>query len=360
MPICLNGDSHSHPLFRRANVLCWKAPEGVTRPAANCLDIGLINNMPDGALSATERHFITLLDAASEGTFIRLSFYALPEVPRSEAGRQHIAAFYNTIDGLWDRHFDAVIVTGTEPRAKNLADEPYWKSLARVIEWADQHTHSSIWSCLAAHAAVLHLDGIARNQLAEKRFGVFECARVMDHPLTGDSLTHLRMPHSRWNDLAESELTACGYEILTPAGDRGVDSFLKQRRSLYLFFQGHPEYEPDTLLLEYRRDVGRYLRGERDAYPPMPRNYFSSEAAHALSLWQQNAEANRSEDLLDGFPSAVAAQGLSNAWRRSAARIYGNWLLYLHSQKSRLLRESWKSTGRKPNVLLQRRFAAGD
>ena len=60
----------------------------------------------------------------------------------------------------------------------------YWESLTRVLEWAERHTYSTILSCLAAHAGILHLDGIARRPLGDKRFGVYECVRVSDHPLT--------------------------------------------------------------------------------------------------------------------------------------------------------------------------------
>src|SRR5437868_11117171 len=108
--------------------------------------------MPDAALAATERQFITLLDSASDGVVIRLSLYALPDVLRSDSGRRHIDSFYLGIEDLWDRHLDGLIVTGTEPRASNLMDEPYWRSLTRVIEWAEHNTQSTVWSCLAAHA----------------------------------------------------------------------------------------------------------------------------------------------------------------------------------------------------------------
>jgi len=40
---------------------------------ANCIDIGLVNNMPDAALKATERQFLTLLDAAADGMVVRLT-----------------------------------------------------------------------------------------------------------------------------------------------------------------------------------------------------------------------------------------------------------------------------------------------
>jgi len=52
--------------------------------SSKSLNIGLINNMPDGALEATERQFLSLLNSASDGMSIRLSLYSLPDVPRNE------------------------------------------------------------------------------------------------------------------------------------------------------------------------------------------------------------------------------------------------------------------------------------
>ena len=81
----------------------------------------------------------------------------------------------------------------------------------------------------------------------------------------------MNIPHSRGNDLAERDLKAAGYRILTRAPVAGVDMFARQEGSFHLFFQGHPEYEPATLLREYRRDIGRFLRGERDTIRPRRR-----------------------------------------------------------------------------------------
>ena len=35
----------------------------------------------------------------------------------------------------------------------------------------------------------------------------------------------------------------------------GADLFIKQRKSLFVFLQGHPEYDPGSLLREYQRDA---------------------------------------------------------------------------------------------------------
>jgi homoserine O-succinyltransferase/O-acetyltransferase len=315
-----------------------RSPVEFRESDANCLDIGVINNMPDAALEPTERQFRLLLDRASEGLVTRLTHYALPEVPRTDVGRRHVNSICSDIGDLWDSHLDGLIVTGTEPRAANLTAEPYWGSLTAVVEWAERHTHSTVWSCLAAHAALLHLDGIGRRPLADKRFGVFEFDRVSDHPLTATAPSRLHMPHSRWNDIPEDALMECGYGILTRSEESGVDTFVKQRKSLFVFFQGHPEYDAESLLLEYRRDIGRFLRGERETYPPMPRGYFDQHTVGLLTAMKWRAEGDRHEALLADFPTALLSEKITNTWRSSASCFYRNWLLHLSAEKARRLR----------------------
>src|SRR5581483_10801751 len=93
----------------------------------SCIHIGLVNNMPGKALHATERQFRELLAAAAGGLQVRLSVFALPDVPRSEEGRRHIDSTYLPIEELWGNRLDGIIVTGTEPIAAELTAEPYWE-----------------------------------------------------------------------------------------------------------------------------------------------------------------------------------------------------------------------------------------
>jgi homoserine O-succinyltransferase/O-acetyltransferase len=302
----------------------------------NCLDIGLINNMPDSALQATERQFLSLLEAAAPGMTLRLTPYVLPEVPRGDAGRCHVNSYVG-ISELWNSSPDGLIVTGMEPCAVNLVEEPYWPSFTRLMEWAEENTASSIWSCLAAHAAALHSDGIGRFRLNAKRSGIFDCARASDHHLTSGMPDHFPMPHSRWNDLPEEALTGSGYCLLSRSA-AGVDSFAKQRKSLFVFFQGHPEYEADTLLLEYRRDVKRFLKGESDVYPTMPQSYFDLRTAAAWASLQERALSGGREELIPELPAPPAPGVLANAWRSDAVQLYRNWLLYMSERKYRRLK----------------------
>ncbi len=297
-----------------------------------CLTLGLINNMPDMAIEETERQFIKLLCAAAGDTSVRLKLYSLPGLPRTEWTSEYLGARYFSTDDLWDSHLDALIVTGTEPREFNLRDEPYWSRLAEIIDWAEQNTISTIWSCLAAHAAVFHIDGIRRMPLSEKRFGIFDFEKVSDHHLLRGTPALSRTPHSRWNDLQESALTSCGYNILTKSDQAGVDMFVRQTRSLFIFLQGHPEYNEDTLLREYRRDIGRFLRGKRENYPARPQGYFDEKATDLLDAFQEKALADPREQLLATFPDTLK---LTNTWEPQAKQIYRNWLSYVSERSTK-------------------------
>ena len=90
---------------------------------------------------------------------------------------------------------------------------------------------------------------------------------------------------------------------------------------------------PRTLLLEYRRDIGRFLRRERETYPPMPHGYFDQETVEALTALRQRALLDRREELLAEFPTAMAAGKVTNTWRSTAESLYRNWLLYIRAQK---------------------------
>lgn len=339
MPIYKKGSLLRRNVSPATECRIGKSPDGYGQEDAKLVRIGLINNMPDAALESTERQFLGLLDSAASRISVQVSFFALPDVPRNEAGRQHIKQNYSDLDGLWKSDIDGLIVTGREPRTANLKDEPYWESLTRVLEWAKDNTHSTIWSCLAAHAAILHMDSIVRRRSDQKRCGVFDCIKLCDHPLTAGLSSLIKTPHSRWNDIPEDELRSCGYNVLTQAQGAGADIFVKQGSSLFVFLQGHPEYESDTLLLEYRRDVRRYLTGETDIYPSMPHHYFDPETEAALRLLQGKATLRRKQDLLAEV-AALDGKSIGRTWHSSASRLYGNWLSYLYAQKERSLAPS--------------------
>src|SRR5580698_995313 len=309
--------------------------DSATNGPIDSVKIAFVNNMPDSALEDTEIQFFELLDAAAGDVPVVLSLYSLSGVPRGERRKQHVNAFYRGANELLSGRVDGLIMTGTEPRQPNLRNESYWSPLTSVLDWAENETASTILSCLAAHAGVLHSDGIERHPLSDKRFGVFEFTNKADHQLTSGAGEHIRFPHSRWNEVQAHELGACGYMVLTQSAEGGVDSFVKKKkRSLFVHFQGHPEYGAQTLLKEYRRDIKRFLRVERETYPSMPKGYFDAAAARLLSDFRDVALADRREEVMEGFPEAALVGDLKSTWRTSALSIYRNWLQYVASKKT--------------------------
>jgi homoserine O-succinyltransferase/O-acetyltransferase len=295
--------------------------------------LGLVNNMPDAALRTTEWQVRDLLTRAAGKSAVNLRIFSLPEVPRSDIGQAHVSEFHEPIAALWDSDVAGLIVTGTEPKTPCFEDEPYWPSLSRLVDWAEEHTVSTIWSCLASHAAAYRLDGIEREPLQEKMFGVFDCVRAAAHPLV-DGAERWCVPHSRFNTVPEAALERAGYRILSRSPEAGVDMFIKERNSLFVFLQGHPEYDATALFGEYRRDVRRFLAGQIECYPELPQGYFTDAAATELLGFRERAVQRPGSVLLEEFPAESVGRQLTAPWRDAATRLYANWLTYLRDRRT--------------------------
>jgi homoserine O-succinyltransferase/O-acetyltransferase len=297
------------------------------RSASGNLTIGLINNMPDAGLQAAERQFMRLLTAAAGHNRVHFHCFSLPSVKRSHSAQWRVAQQYTDISEIERLHIDGLIVTGAEPSATSLAEEPFWRDLIEIIDWARTNTRSTIFSCLAAHAAVLHLDNVERRRLMTKCSGIYDCYKVADHWLTDDIPSPLKVCHSRLNELRADDLVLRGYQLLTCSPDGSVDIFAKQMGSQFIFFQGHPEYEALSLEREYLRDVSRFLAGERETYPAVPNAYFDTETEEKLASFEKLARIERRPTLSATLPGRRLRQEIATA--AVATDIFRNWLGYL-------------------------------
>ena len=292
------------------------------------LVIGLVNAMGGEARAPTEGRIRALLAAASPTREVALRCFTLTGPSAATAQALRAAG----LDGL--------IVTGAPSVAARLRDEPAWPALARLVDDAAEQALPTMWLCMAAHAAVQRLDGIERRRLPVKLVGLMACARTGGaHALTAGLPQRWRVPHSRYNAVAEESLVACGYRILSSSAEAGADVFTRQvvtggRAARFVFCQGHPEYDAQALLREYRRDVARFLAGEAAPYPGVPRHCFSAATRTALAGFQASATRDRSIALMDQFPSAACAAELREGWSPVATRLYANWLADLapHTQ----------------------------
>ncbi len=299
--------------------------------ALPAIKIGFLNMMPDAALAATERQFLRLLASTSE---INCYFYPfnIDGVERSEQARLHANKFYTDFNELKLIGIDVLVITGANVSKPILQDELFWPDLIGVLNWAHREVRSTLCSCLATHAAVKVFYGIDRKHLGEKCWGVFaHNALKTEHPLLKNVDSKIMMCHSRFNDISQNEFASQNIEVLIDSKQAGVQlACEKDMKAVY--FQGHPEYDDISLLKEYKREIIRYLAGQREDYPPVPQNYFNQLALEVIEQYKQLVQSsNNYVGLLELFPEDKLNQVLANPWKKSAHTVFANWLQFLAS-----------------------------
>jgi homoserine O-succinyltransferase len=290
--------------------------------------IGLVNNMPPGACSTTERQFTQILAEAGSDYAVELQCF---RTFRSGAGTE-----LSPMEAIRGANLDGMIVTGAEPQSLSLRSEPIWPLITRLVDLGYERDLPIMWSCLAAHAAILYLDGIDRVRLDYKMSGLFAGAAIApDHPLLEGLADGWAVPHSRCNDLPEATLAANGYRVLVRSHGAGVDLFEKVSKPGFVFLQSHPEYDADSLWREVHRDVRRFLSGERHEAPALPQYCLGSvdgAMPHFPGDWSLTCREN-TEAIL-AWLSRCCDQSVRAPWRTVAVRFFRNWVRSVAAQKA--------------------------
>lgn len=292
------------------------------------LHVGLLNMMPDAALIATEIQFMRLVGSCNQIAQFFVHPFTVEGLPRSKETRDYIDHYYNSFAEIRSMGLDALIVTGANVSNPSLDQEPFWEPLKEVIGWAQENVTSVLCSCLATHALVKHLYHIEREPMPAKLWGVYPHFIVHnEHPLLRDINTRFDVPHSRFNAVYREPLERAGLTILIESDVAGVHMAVSPDQYSLVYFQGHPEYDSNSLLKEYKREVHRYINGERDDYPQPPEHYFSADAAAIAERHRQAVlEAVEKNSPPPLFPEAQLEPLLDNTWRDTTKSIINNWL----------------------------------
>jgi homoserine O-succinyltransferase len=292
------------------------------------LHIGFLNMMPDAALEATERQFIRLVGGCNRIAQFFVYPFSLPGLSRSGETLEYIDRYYSRFPDLREHGLDALIITGANVATPDLTQEPFWKHFIEVVDWAQHNVTSILCSCLATHALVKHFHGIARQPLPAKRWGVYShrvC--VPGHPLLREINTRFDVPHSRFNDISRKQLEAAGLVVLAESEEGGVHMAASPDQFRIIYFQGHPEYDFNSLLKEYKREVYRFLSGELSSPPPFPEHYFSPAVADLATDWVDAAlKARAAGKPTPEIPERAMEEHLDNTWGDTSKAIVNNWL----------------------------------
>jgi len=292
------------------------------------LHIGLLNMMPDAALTATEAQFMGLVGACEQTAQFFVYPFSLAELNRGARANAHINQYYYDFADLADQGLDALIITGANVANPSLDQEPFWEPLIEVVRWAEDNVASILCSCLATHALLKHRYGIDRQRLPQKQWGVYSHRISLPaHPLMRRINTRFDAPHSRYNEISRSQLDEAGLIVLIESPEAGVHLAVSPDQIRMVYFQGHPEYDSNSLLKEYKREVSRYLSDERQSAPRYPEHYFSDEAIEIAAMYMERAEKAKSNGRAPPeFPEKDLESLVDNTWGDTGKAIINNWL----------------------------------
>ncbi len=327
MPLVAHTDLPTYQRLR-AEGHAVLSPERAASQDIRALHIGLLNMMPDAALSATERQFFRLISSSNTISQFYMHPFTLPEIERADHAQAHIDRYYEPLETILATGLDALIISGANVTHANLSEEIFWDPLIKVIDWAEQNVTSTLCSCLTTHAVMQFRYGIQRRGLNEKMWGVF-AHRVDDrsHPLVSDINSRFDVPHSRFNEISPTQFREAGLQVLVEGEVPGVQLAVSPDGFRMVFFQGHPEYDRISLMKEYKREVGLYINKLRETFPPFPENYFDSHCQALLNEYRILVEeAMVRNQAVPQFPEQHLVERLENTWHDSGEAIVGNWI----------------------------------
>ncbi len=327
MPLVAHSKLPAFATLRQEGVAVT-SPEPASQSGLTDLRIGLLNLMPDAALRATDRQFIRLVSAYGDSANLYVYPFTVAADYRGVAAQQHVNEHYETFENLTLSGLDALIVTGANPKHVDLARETFWEPTIEVLDWGQANVHSILCSCLATHAVLKQYKSIERTPLPERRWGVYSHRLLVDdHPLLSGLEPPIDAPHSHLYDVSRATMQSAGLHVLAESDEAGVHMAVSDDDFGYIFFQGHPEYDGISLLKEYKREVGRFIAGERPDYPPYPEHYFDRAAIERLDDYKQLVLAACTDNSeLPVFPEAAVTDGRDNTWTKAGQSIYANWL----------------------------------
>lgn len=258
--------------------------------SARPLRIALLDLMPDK--QTTDLQFARLL--AGAGRPVELTCFLPPGYVASHTAPGYIEAFYADWSAVQRRRFDGLIVTGAPLEHLPWRAVRYWQALTEILDWAARTGTRTLAICWAAQAALQHFHGIDKRPLGHKLSGIFfQSVVAPDKGLLAGLEGGFPSPVSRHSEIRAEDLPAEGeLTVRVRSRQSGLCLVEDWRRRLHCFFN-HLEYDADSLLGEYRRDLAAGLN------PTVPLNY---------------------------LPGDNPARRPLASWRPAASRFYANWL----------------------------------
>ena len=291
MPIKIPNDLPAVKTLNDENIFVMTETRAITQDIRP-LKILLLNLMPKKI--ETETQLSRLL--GNSPLQVDLELINTKSHKSKNTSAEHLLAFYKTFDDVKDKKFDGMIITGAPVENMPFEEVEYWDELCEIMEWSKTHVHSTFHICWGAQAGLYYHFGIDKKPLEKKMFGVFPHTVDYKKSILFRGFDDVFMvPHSRHTTVDLEDIKKVKeLKVLSTSKEAGVYA-VSTKNGKQIFITGHSEYDADTLLNEYNRDVSQGLPIEP------PKNYFKDDNPKK--------------------PPVVS-------WRSHANLLYSNWLNY--------------------------------
>lgn len=281
MPVKIQDNLPAVQVLREENIFVMTEERAVSQDIRP-LRVAILNLMPNKEV--TEAQLLRVIGNTPLQVEVTLLHTATHE--STNTSKLHLDAFYKTFDDVKKEKFDGLVITGAPVEMMRFEDVDYWEELKRILDWAETHVFSTLLICWAAQAGLYYYYGIPKYELGMKCSGVFpHTVLAPNHPLMRGFDARFYAPHSRHTEVrAEDILAVPELTLLSVSEDAGVyiaSSPLGKR----VFVTGHSEYDPNTLKMEFERDMKKGMN------VPVPCNYFPDDdpSREPVVVWRAHS-----------------------------------------------------------------------
>jgi homoserine O-succinyltransferase len=262
------------------------------------LKIVILNLMP--TKETTETQILRLLGNSPLQVEITLLHPATHT--SKNTSQEHLNSFYKTFNDIKHDAFDGLIITGAPVETLNFEEVNYWDELCEIMEWSKENVTSTLHICWGAQAGLYYHYGVPKYELSCKMFGVFShTTNMRDVKLLRGFDEQFFVPQSRHTEVRSEDIAPIAeLDILSESDDAGV-YLVASKDGKNIFATGHSEYDPETLKLEYDRDIAKGLE------IAVPKNY---------------------------YPNNDPSKQPRSTWRAHANLLFTNWLNYYVYQET--------------------------
>lgn len=282
MPIIVPEKLPAYKILRDENVFVIhevRAQKQDIRP----LRLVIVNLMP--IKEVTETQLIRLL--ANTPLQVDLQLLTMDSHHSKNTKQEHLHNFYKTFEEIKNQRFDGMIITGAPVEFIPFEKVDYWKELTEIMDYSGNNVFSTLHICWGAQAGLYHHFGINKSELPEKVFGVF-LHKLKDEKseLTRGFDECFYAPHSRHTQVSKEDILARPDLKILAESDIAGPHIIATKNMRMVFVQGHPEYDRETLRLEYERDKNKGLPIK------IPANYFENDDPESKIIVRWRGHAN--------------------------------------------------------------------